>query len=224
MEGRLLLVDDEAAVLDILSEYFVAQGYDVETATSGEDALQRVRDKRPDLVMLDVRMPGLDGVEVLTRLRAMDPGVAVIMVTANEDVELARQTLKLGAFDYVAKPFDFDYLTRAASAALLHVGGSQRAAASSAGTEAWPQLVLAVFRAARDVAGGARRSTADRLEQAALAAARHAGAGRIESTREQLAELQLLLDVAVQLGDLDPPARDAVAAAVGAARRTLPAA
>jgi DNA-binding response OmpR family regulator len=222
MEGRLLLVDDEAAVLDILSEYFVAQGYDVETATSGEDALERVRDKRPDLVMLDVRMPGLDGVEVLTRLRATDPGVAVIMVTANEDVELARQTLKLGAFDYVAKPFDFDYLARAASAALLHVDGSHQASSSPA-LEAWPGLVLAAFRAARGVAD-ARRSTADRLEQAALAAARHAGAGRVDSTREQLAELELLLDVAVRLGDLDPPTRDAVAAAVGSARRTLPAA
>lgn len=222
MEGRLLLVDDEVAVLDILSEYFVAQGYDVETAINGEEALTLVRQKRPDLVLLDVRMPGLDGVEVLTRLRATEPDLAVIMVTANEDVELARHTLQLGAFDYVAKPFDFDYLSRAAAAALAHIGAADPAAREATG--AWTTLVESVFRAARTIAPDARRSTAERLEQAALAAARHAGAGRIDSSREQLAELELVLAVALRLGDIEPRTRDAVAAAVGGARRTLPAA
>jgi DNA-binding NtrC family response regulator len=124
MEGQLLLVDDEVPVLDILSEYFVAQGYDVQTATSGEEALRRVAERRPDLVFLDVRMPGIDGLEVLKRLRTAHPEIAVIMVTANEDADLARHTMKLGAFDYVAKPFDFDYLSRAASAAIVHAGGA----------------------------------------------------------------------------------------------------
>ena len=223
MEGRLLLVDDELAVLDILSEYFVAQGYDVETATSGEDALKRVRDQPPDLVMLDVRMPGIDGVEVLSRLRATDPEIPVIMVTANEDVDLARQMLQLGAFDYVGKPFDFDYLARAASAALLRGDGTNGHAARPT-PQAWTALTHAVFRAARGITGEARRSTGERLEQAVLAAVRHGGAGRLDSSREQLTELELLLGVAVELGDLDTTTRDAVAAAVGAARRTLPAA
>jgi len=221
MEGRLLLVDDEVAVLDILSEYFVAQGYDVQTATSGEEALKHVLDTRPDLVLLDVRMPGIDGVEVLSRLRTMDPDIAVIMVTANEDVDLARQTLKLGAFDYVAKPFDFDYLLRAAAAAIVNAGG-RRPTPPSAGP--WRELASTVFQAARGIEGDARRSTGARLEQAALTAARHAGAGRLDSSREQLAEIELLLAVATQLGDLDSAASDAVAAAVGAARRALPAA
>jgi len=105
MEGRLLLVDDDPGVLDLLNEYFAGQGYDVEVATSGEVALSAVRAKRPDLVILDIRMPGIDGVEVLRRLRRQDATLPVIMVTANEDVTLARETLNIGAFDYVAKPF-----------------------------------------------------------------------------------------------------------------------
>src|SRR5947208_2963427 len=71
MEGRLLLVDDDPGVLDLLNEYFAGQGYDVEVATSGEVALSAVRAKRPDLVILDIRMPGIDGVEVLRRLRRL---------------------------------------------------------------------------------------------------------------------------------------------------------
>ena len=80
MEGRLLLVDDDPGVLDLLNEYFAGQGYDVEVATSGEVAL--------------------------CHLRRQDATLPVIMVTANEDVTLARETLNIGAFDYVAKPFD----------------------------------------------------------------------------------------------------------------------
>src|SRR5207249_6329073 len=72
MEGRLLLVDDDPGVLDLLNEYFAGQGYDVEVATSGEVALSAVRAKRPDLVILDIRMPGIDGVEVLRHLRRQD--------------------------------------------------------------------------------------------------------------------------------------------------------
>ena len=121
--GRILVVDDEEPVREVLTEYFGAQGYAVEAVASGADALAAVKRGRPDLVLLDVRMPGIDGVETLRRLRGLDGGVAVIMVTANEDVGLARETLKIGAFDYVAKPFDFSYLDRAVAAALVRAGG-----------------------------------------------------------------------------------------------------
>ena len=63
--GRILAVDDEASVLEVLSEYFGDQGYRVETAGDGEEALARLAQSRPDIVLLDVRMPGMDGVEVL---------------------------------------------------------------------------------------------------------------------------------------------------------------
>ncbi|MGH7543611.1 MAG: response regulator, partial [Gemmatimonadota bacterium] len=124
--GRILIVDDEEPVLDILSEYFAGQGYAVRTAASGAEAIAAVGRERPDLVLLDVRMPDMDGVEVLRRLRAADGDLAVIMVTANEDLGLARETLKIGAFDYVAKPFDFRYLDRTVAAGLINAGPARR--------------------------------------------------------------------------------------------------
>src|SRR5438552_4058783 len=114
--GRILVVDDEAPVREVLSEYFTSQGYTVHEASGGKDALAAIRRDRPDLVLLDVRMPGIDGVEVLRRIRELDDALAVIMVTANEDAALARETLQLGAFDYVGKPFHYVHLRRAAPA------------------------------------------------------------------------------------------------------------
>jgi two-component system response regulator (stage 0 sporulation protein F) len=108
--GRILVVDDEAPVREVLTEYFSSHGYTVDTASNGNDALATIRRDRPDLVLLDVRMPGIDGVEVLRRIRKLDDTLTVIMVTANEDVALARETLRLGALDYVAKPFDDEEL------------------------------------------------------------------------------------------------------------------
>src|SRR5207247_298063 len=81
----------------VLSEYFTSQGHTVDEAANGDEALATIRRDRPDLVLLDIRMPGIDGVEVLRRIRKLDGTLSVIMVTANEDVTLARETLELGA-------------------------------------------------------------------------------------------------------------------------------
>ncbi|HSF05028.1 MAG TPA: response regulator [Methylomirabilota bacterium] len=166
--GRILIVDDEAPVLDVLSEYFAGQGYAVQTAASGAAALAAVGRERPDLVLLDVRMPDMDGVEVLRRLRAVNGDLAIIMVTANEDLGLARETLKLGAFDYVAKPFDFRYLDRAVAAGLINVGSATATAPAPSVNQAWTALALAVFRAARTMPPGGRTSTGARLEATVL--------------------------------------------------------
>lgn len=117
--GRLLIVDDEKLVLDVLSEYFESKGYVIETADSGPEAIAAFSRVRPDLVLLDMRMPGMDGVEVLKRLRGLG-STPIIMVTANDDAALAQLTLNLGAFDYVSKPFDFSHLDRVATTALLY--------------------------------------------------------------------------------------------------------
>ncbi len=146
-QGRLLLVDDEAPVLEVLNEYFSSQGYAVETASTGADALTVAQHYRPDLVLLDIRMPGMDGVEVLKKLRELDPDLAVIMVTANEDSALARETLKIGAFDYVSKPFDFGHLDRAVSAAIVHSGGLAPVGTTEATPDWFQGLALQVFRA-----------------------------------------------------------------------------
>jgi len=220
--GRILIVDDEQTVRDVLAEFFTEQGYEVATADSGADALRGLPETRPDLVLLDVRMPGIDGVETLRRLRTIAPGVSVIMVTANEDVALARTTLKLGALDYVAKPFDFAYLERSVVAGLAHAGAPSRSAPTAA--EAWHTLVHAAFRAARAMTDAARASTGVRLEDAALRAAREAAVAQRGAAAAALAEVELLLTVASELRDVPSAELSVVHGALAAARATLSAA
>jgi two-component system response regulator (stage 0 sporulation protein F) len=214
--GRILVVDDEAPIREVLTEYFATEGYAVEAATSGVEALTAIRDRRADLVLLDVRMPGLDGVQVLRRIRELDDSVPVIMVTANEDVGLAKETLKLGAFDYIAKPFDFEYLDRAVAAGLARVG------TKPADEDPWKPLALAVFRATRGMAPLGRSSTGERLESAALAAALDGAASRVAAAGGRLAEISLLLEIAAAFGDLPASDRALVESALEAARRSLP--
>jgi len=220
--GRILVVDDEAPVREVLTEYFATEGYAVEAATSGLEALSAVRGGRADLVLLDVRMPGLDGVQVLRRIRELTDSVPVIMVTANEDVSLARETLTLGAFDYVAKPFDFDYLDRAVAAGLARVADKTDAAPAPR-DDPWKRLARAVFRVTRAMGQMARTSTGERLETAALAAACDATAGRGADAGERLTDVAMLLDLAAEFGDLPAADRALVESAIEAARRSLPA-
>jgi len=225
--GRLLIVDDEEPVVEVLSDYFTGQGYEVGTARTGTEALAAMRRVRPDLVLLDVRMPGIDGVEVLRRIRALDGALPVIMVTANEDVALARETLKIGAFDYVAKPFDFAYLDRTVAAGLAQAGGPRpgpvtgKRPAPVADEDPWRDLARVVFRIARGMPDPVRGSTGSRLEAAALAAAREGTAGRVKPAGEHLDEIQLLVDIADELGDLEGSDLAELEAAVGAARTSL---
>jgi|ERR687892_2800572 two-component system response regulator (stage 0 sporulation protein F) len=107
--ARLLIVDDEPLILEVLSEHFKTD-YDVETALNGADALGAILRARPDVVMLDINMPRMNGVEVLKDIKQIDESIAVIMVTANEQISMAAEALKHGAFGYVPKPFDFRYL------------------------------------------------------------------------------------------------------------------
>ena len=106
---RVLIVDDEPLILEVLSEHFKVD-FDVETALNGADALGAILRQRPDVVLLDINMPRMNGVEVLKDIKQIDESIAVIMVTANEQVTLAAEALKSGAFGYVPKPFDFRYL------------------------------------------------------------------------------------------------------------------
>ena len=107
---RVLVVDDEPELRAVLAEYLQGKGFEVLQAGGGEEALRRFPEFRPHIVLLDIMMPGLSGVETLRRIKTLQPGTAVIMVSAIEDQEAARQTLVLGAADYVAKPVDFQYL------------------------------------------------------------------------------------------------------------------
>jgi CheY-like chemotaxis protein len=121
--GRILIIDDAPLVRDALREYLATQGYTVETVSNGAEALTTVRGARPDLVLLDFRMPGMDGVEVLRRLHEIVVDLPVIMITADVEMAEGRSTRRLGAFDCVAKPFDLDRLGRVVEAAMLHTRG-----------------------------------------------------------------------------------------------------
>lgn len=109
---RILVVDDEPDAVELLQEFLIVKGYDVITASDGEEALRQVKEHRPHLVLLDVRMPRMNGMEVLKRVREIDREVGVIMVTAVNEEDTGREALKMGAFDYITKPLDFQYLER----------------------------------------------------------------------------------------------------------------
>jgi CheY-like chemotaxis protein len=113
--GKVLVVDDEPEVRQVLLEFLSSRGYDVTAASGGLEALAFVESEKPDLVLLDVAMPDMDGVETLRRIVAINPSLAVIMVTANANIGITSKLLALGAVDYVPKPFDLDYLDQAVS-------------------------------------------------------------------------------------------------------------
>jgi two-component system response regulator AtoC len=110
--AKVLVVDDEPAAVELLVEFLSTKGYEVLTATNGEEAVRRVKEDRPHLVLLDVRMPKMDGMEALRRIREIDPEMGVIMVTAVNEEEVGRKALEQGAFDYIVKPLDLKYLER----------------------------------------------------------------------------------------------------------------
>jgi DNA-binding response OmpR family regulator len=103
--ARVLVVDDEPMVREVLSRYLERDGFEVETAGDGEAALTAFAELGPDLVLLDLMLPRVDGFEVFRRMRASRPGSPVIMLTARGDVTDRIVGLEIGADDYVAKPF-----------------------------------------------------------------------------------------------------------------------
>jgi DNA-binding response OmpR family regulator len=116
--ARVLVVDDEPIIVEMLTEVLAAQGYEVVGTQSAADAFTMMEVSPPDVLLLDISMPLVDGMTVLRRVRALYPAMAVIMVTANVDEEVAKDTLRRGAFDYVVKPFDFTHLVRVVEAAV----------------------------------------------------------------------------------------------------------
>lgn len=107
---RVLVVDDEPEARDVLREYFKKKGFDTLAVASGEEGLAEMPNFRPDVVLLDIAMPRMTGVEALERIKALPQETCVVMVSGKGDEETARRTLALGAADYIRKPVDFAYL------------------------------------------------------------------------------------------------------------------
>jgi len=119
----MVIVDDEREILEELSQVFAEYGYEIETATGGEEAIRKVKESRPHVMLLDIKMPGMDGIETLKRVKRVDPGLGVIMVTAVNEVSLARQAIESGAHDYITKPVDLDRLRTSVVAKIINMLG-----------------------------------------------------------------------------------------------------
>ena len=128
--GPILLVDDEPELLKNLESFLHPRGCTVITAASGEEALAQVVRARPALVLLDIKMPGMDGVLTLKKMKALQPDLPVIVASAVEDQALMEQASSLGAYDYIVKPYNLTVLE-----ALLHAlkDRAKKAVGSSAG-------------------------------------------------------------------------------------------
>lgn len=111
MTEKVLLVDDEVDFLDTLSERMRARGMNVVTSSSGEEALKKVEREPYDVIILDLMMPGVDGLEALKVLKAKRPELQVILLTGHATVEKGIEAMKLGAIDFLEKPADINKLT-----------------------------------------------------------------------------------------------------------------
>ncbi len=109
-KGLVHIIDDEPVIHDVLGQLLTSEGYEVELSSSGEEALEKFPSPSVDVVLLDLLMPGMDGIEVLRRIKKIDPAVPVIIITAYGSVESAIAAMKIGALDYVQKPFKHDDL------------------------------------------------------------------------------------------------------------------
>jgi DNA-binding NtrC family response regulator len=115
----ILVVDDEQEILDAIAESLAGSGFRVITMTNGRSALSAVKEGEPvDLVIADYRMRGMDGLELLARLKEVTPAMPVIILSGNVSVECYLKSLNLGAFEYVTKPFELEDLERIVKAAL----------------------------------------------------------------------------------------------------------
>ena len=107
---RVLVVDDEPEICELLKQFLGDNGYEVHTALSGEESIGIVKSYSPHFILLDIMMPGLNGIETLAKIREVDKVAVVVMVTALHDITMARDAIEIGASDYITKPIDLKYL------------------------------------------------------------------------------------------------------------------
>jgi len=104
-KAKIVAIDDEAEFIDMIKNYFEPRGYDITVAVRGTKGIELVKEKKPDVVLMDLKMPGIDGDEVLTLIKSLDPSPKVIFVTAYDDGGKTKaRLLKMGAYAYFDKP------------------------------------------------------------------------------------------------------------------------
>lgn len=103
---KVLIVDDQPGIRRLLLEVFTDEGYEVHVATNGNEALEQAKETKPAVILMDMKMPGMDGIDALKELKEIGLAERVIMMTAYGELELVTKAKELGAFAYVTKPFD----------------------------------------------------------------------------------------------------------------------
>ena len=109
---KILTVDDQMGIDSFFYDFFTVRNYEVFNALSGKEALKIVEKERPDIVLLDINMSGMDGIETLKKIRQIDKDAAIIMVTGVNDAETIKRAKELGANDYITKPLSLEYLDK----------------------------------------------------------------------------------------------------------------
>jgi two-component system response regulator (stage 0 sporulation protein F) len=113
LKKKLLIVDDQNGIRVLLMEVFSNEGYETYQASNGKLALEIVRNVTPDLVLLDMKIPGMDGLDILKHIKSMNPAIKVIMMTAYGELDMIKEATDLGAIMHFTKPFDIDELRMA---------------------------------------------------------------------------------------------------------------
>ncbi len=121
MKGKILIVDDDLAHLQMLQTVLKSMGHEVESATDGEIAIRMVKEKPCDLILMDVRMANIGGIEALRQIKELNPAIPIIIMTAYSSVDTAVEAMKLGAYDYLTKPLNFDELELILERAMAHL-------------------------------------------------------------------------------------------------------
>jgi len=107
---KILLVDDEKGITDTLQTFFGHRGFSIKAVNSGDEALKIIKTDKPDIIFLDIRMKGTNGLDVLKKVKEIDKNIKVIMLTIHEEKEFIDKAMQLGADEYITKPFKIGYL------------------------------------------------------------------------------------------------------------------
>lgn len=157
----ILIIDDEQATLEMLGLFLEAYGYVVFTANTGEKGVSLFREKHPEIVMTDIKMPGMDGFEVLRALKTIEPGTEVIVFTGHGDMDLAIKALNLDATDFINKPIQKRYLEAALQRAEERLSRFRQSGCHARGQRQGELLILEIFG---NVTAGSKAPLAEALQ------------------------------------------------------------
>jgi DNA-binding response OmpR family regulator len=118
---KILVVDDEVAVCDLLKDFLTLKGYEVYTASDGYTAINKAKEVCPHLVLLDIVMPGISGIEVLKEIKKLNPKTGVIVITAVPDHGIITESIDLGAYDYITKPMNLKHVENVVMIAMKNI-------------------------------------------------------------------------------------------------------